>query len=422
MDINNQFSQSQGDPQVVIVGSGLVAKICALAMLRLGLRVQLNIETQQTPAEQTHIKKTQATPRTFAIAPHVAAWLQSLDIWHALPAAAQQDVARMQIFDSASTSTQILSAYEANLPKLCTIVDETALLRVVDAALQTAQMMQGQGKLSLVENAKVEMTNPPNAQSGALYIAADGAQSAWAQALGLTQTVHDYAQSAVVAMVQVNTATSNNFLAATGTAHQWMGGAEEHSDVLALLPMTAGQYGVVWSCAPADAQRRAADVAVLVAELNARIAKNTNKEIITASDLVCAIEGYSPGVFPLTRANLSAAVLPQLGFAAVGDALRRVHPLAGQGLNLGLEDVMALAAAVQGREHWRAPHSPRVLERYARARAERSALVQNVIHGLATRGSVVQSNLVSKTLVKIMAKIKIPAMQYMSNPNSKRTL
>jgi 2-polyprenyl-6-methoxyphenol hydroxylase-like FAD-dependent oxidoreductase len=85
--------------------------------------------------------------------------------------------------------------------------------------------------------------------------------------------------------------------------------------------------------------------------------------------------------FPLRLITVERLIGPRL--ALVGDAAHVVHPLAGQGLNLGLQDVSELLAAIRGREAWRDPGDPLVLRRYARARAEPVGLMRLATDGLA---------------------------------------
>jgi 2-octaprenylphenol hydroxylase len=84
--------------------------------------------------------------------------------------------------------------------------------------------------------------------------------------------------------------------------------------------------------------------------------------------------------FPLRRLAARRLVAPRV--ALVGDAAHVIHPLAGQGLNLGLQDARALAETIVGREPQRDPGDYRLLRRYARARAEPILAMDTVVSGL----------------------------------------
>jgi 2-polyprenyl-6-methoxyphenol hydroxylase-like FAD-dependent oxidoreductase len=99
-----------------------------------------------------------------------------------------------------------------------------------------------------------------------------------------------------------------------------------------------------------------------------------------------------PVAFPLRRMTAARMVLPHL--ALVGDAAHVVHPLAGQGLNLGLQDASALGALIVGREPVRNPGDPGLLRRYERDRREAILAMRAAVHGLhflfGADGSVVR--------------------------------
>ena len=147
-----------------------------------------------------------------------------------------------------------------------------------------------------------------------------------------------------------------------GTAVQWF----RDDGVLALLPLPdtsdGAQVSMVWSMREEAAARLLAlpqgEQAAALEGLLAHAAEGRLGKLTVRSKL----HG-----FPLT---LERAQMVAPGIALAGDAAHRLHPLAGQGLNLGLGDVEALVEAVAGREPYRQAGDLRVLHRYQRARAE----------------------------------------------------
>jgi len=188
-----------------------------------------------------------------------------------------------------------------------------------------------------------------------LFIAADGAQSPLRMAAGLPIDVKPYGVTAIVA--HLNCSRPHQ-----GTAYQWF----NEQGVLALLPMPATQAGpqvsLVWSLKEALARELLSlPASEQATQLSASLAA------LTAGRLgPLTLRG------PLHAFPLSLNQSPMIGerIALAGDAAHRVHPLAGQGLNLGLGDVEALVNMVAQREAFRSAGDPMVLRRYRRARAE----------------------------------------------------
>jgi ubiquinone biosynthesis UbiH/UbiF/VisC/COQ6 family hydroxylase len=179
-------------------------------------------------------------------------------------------------------------------------------------------------------------------------------------AAGLSAAVTDYRQTAVVCNFRCTQPHLN-------TAWQWF----TDEGVVALLPLTGDHVSLVWS-APAALAQQLADLepGALAERVTARSAAAVGQ-----------LQPIGPArTFPLRLLVVNR--LTSARVALVGDAAHVVHPLAGQGLNLGLQDVAALLEVVRGREPFRDIGDPVLLRRYERRRAEPIAMMRAATDGL----------------------------------------
>ena len=346
---------------VAVVGAGVAGLAVAVGSAQLGLRTALI--GPHAPVHRADV----ATPfdaRIYAIAPASVALLEQLKVWPAVDAARVQPVTKMRVFGDAGNELAF-DAYQASLPRLATIVEESELLRSLGAAAGFASglqrietpfdAMQPQGaaaRLLLADGQAIDAR---------LVVAADGARSAVRAAAGINAQEIPYEQTAVVA----------NFACERphqGVALQWFDPAE---GVIALLPLPGNHVSLVWSAPQPLADTLAADGANLAVRLAAR-----------AQPFVGALAPAGPAhSFPLRRVTVDR--LAGVRLALVGDAAHVVHPLGGQGLNLGLADVSELLRVLGSREDWRDPGDAVLLRRYERSRAEPVGLMRLTMHGLA---------------------------------------
>jgi 2-polyprenyl-6-methoxyphenol hydroxylase-like FAD-dependent oxidoreductase len=175
---------------------------------------------------------------------------------------------------------------------------------------------------------------------------------------------HDYGQVAIAARL---TASRSH----QGVARQWFGAP----DILALLPFDVpqpgGSYALVWSV-PSD--RAPGLMALDTIGFEAALVHATGG---AAGELRLASERAA---WPLMLAQADPWCGP--GWVLLGDAAHVVHPLAGQGLNLGLADVVALTRVIAEREPWRTLDDEKLLRRYARERLAPTWAMGRVTDGL----------------------------------------
>jgi ubiquinone biosynthesis UbiH/UbiF/VisC/COQ6 family hydroxylase len=193
---------------------------------------------------------------------------------------------------------------------------------------------------------------------------ADGRQGASRQKLGVGVDQHAYGQCAVATRVQSSQAHA-------GLARQWF----RSPDVLALLPFSrprvGASYGVVWSLPQAQAEGlMALDEAAFTQALN---------EATQGAAGHLTLAGPR-AMWPLQLAQ--AQDLCGEGWVLLGDAAHVIHPLAGQGLNLGLADVAALCQVIEKREAFRKLGDAKLLRRYARARGAPVQAMAQLTDGL----------------------------------------
>jgi 2-octaprenyl-6-methoxyphenol hydroxylase len=344
--------------QVVIVGAGLVGAAAALALGRQGLRVAL-IERQppQMPDDTWDT-------RIYAISPASQRFLERIGAWQRMDAARIQPVFRMDVAGEAGGAIR-LDAYAAGVSHLATILEsgrlQHALWQAIEADGSVALYCPAGIESLAREEAFTRLTLADGSVLEAeLVVGADGAASRIREWAGLSSTLTPYGQSGVVANFECERPHR-------GTAFQWF----FDSDILAWLPLAGGnRLSMVWSTQTAHADELVAlDAAALTEQVRA-----------AGHDRLGELRLLTPAAaFPLRLIRVEAAVAP--GVALIGDAAHGVHPLAGQGVNLGFGDAEALvdALAAHRRTHC---GDLRVLQAYARQRAEPVQRMQTLTHGL----------------------------------------
>ena len=309
--------------------------------------------------------------RAIALAPDMRAWLETEGLWTGLAAAAQP-IARMDITDSrlgAQPNPTYLSFAAEPAGALAHMVFTSDLRALLREACQKAGVRfeaAALGTLAVEPHGMTASASDGRAWRARLVVAADGGRSRLRHAAGLQTVDQDYGQCGIVA-------TLNHAEPHEGRAvqHFLPGGP------LALLPLraedgTGRRTSLVWTERTGEATRLAALPAPnFLAEFESRAGVSLGT--LRLED--------QPRALPL-RLTL-ARRLTSGRFALVGDAARVIHPLAGQGLNLGLRDAAALSAAVaETMELGLDPGSAAVLQDYARARSFDAAAMAAMTHGL----------------------------------------
>ena len=316
------------DFDVQVLGSGIVGRSLALALARAGLRVALQAE----PA-----RAGEADVRAYALNAASVELLRSLKVWDALPAASATAVLDMHVQGDAHHSALDFSAWQQRVGALAWITDAAVLERELASAVRFAPHITVLGSGTPVR--------------AALTALCEGKASVTREALGIGFERHDYGHQAIAARL---TSTRGH----QGVARQWF----RSPDVLALLPFDSPQpdrsYALVWSL---PNERAAQLLALDTAGFEQALMDATGGE---AGTLTLASERAA---WPLMQATATSWCGP--GWVLLGDAAHVVHPLAGQGLNLGLADVAALVGVINQREPWRALGDEKLLRRYARERA-----------------------------------------------------
>jgi len=328
---------------VCVRGAGAVGSCLALALSRQGLSVALQEPASTAPARDD--------VRAYALNAGSVALLRELKVWDALPADSCTPVYDMHIEGDAAGSALDFSAWSQGVEALAWIVDTAELERALASAISFAPHVK-----------RVPQTDVP--VDAALLALAEGKTSATRERLGVAMPVAPYGQRAVAARLLSDVAHG-------GVARQWF----RSPDVLALLPFGRPQpqrsYAMVWSVPDDRAQEL---LAMDTPAFELALADATGGR---AGSLQLASERAA---WPLTLARAEQVCGP--GWVLLGDAAHVVHPLAGQGLNLGLADVRALAAVLAEREEWRSLGDERLLRRYARLRDAPTRAMGQLTDGL----------------------------------------
>ena len=349
---------TDGAFDALVIGRGAIGASAALGLARAGLRVGL-VGPAQSPA-RTPPSPDRWDPRVFAISPASRAMLERLRVWDALDAARVAPVYDMRIYPSARPGAPELhfGAYEACVDALAWIVEGENLSGALERALSFAGVVPVDGEVEAVDvsapaDAAVTLAGGRTLRAK-LLVGADGARSPLRSMLGIAASERAYPQRAVVANFETG-------LPHRDCAWQWFG---DHG-ILALLPLPGQRCSIVWSAPEALADELLALDEKAFAERVGQASWNVLGGMRTITP---------PQAFPLRLIEVDRTIGPRA--VLVGDAAHVVHPLSGQGMNLGFGDVQALIDAVGAREPFRDPGDRLLLRRYERARREAVATMR----------------------------------------------
>ena len=331
---------------VAVVGGGLVGKTAALALTQSGYKTAL-LAQPAAPRPADLVFDT----RVYALSSSSQALLERLRVWQALDHGRLAPVYDMRVYGDAHAELHF-SAYQASVPQLAWIAESSLVEASLDAALRFQPNLtwfeaRAQG-FDVHDDAAVLTLSSGQVLEADLVVGADGAHSWVRSQMGAKVERRDYRQTGVVANFKAS-------LPHRETAYQWF----HEGEIVALLPLPDGHVSLVWSAHTAHADEL---LALDPAQLAAEVERVSHGQLGT-------LECVTPAAgFPLALQTVDKLIAPRV--ALVGDAAHLIHPLAGQGMNLGLRDVAALADAIANKESFRNLGDTVLLRRYERSRRE----------------------------------------------------
>jgi 2-octaprenyl-3-methyl-6-methoxy-1,4-benzoquinol hydroxylase len=356
--------RERGRVDVAIAGGGVVGLAAGLALAQSGLAVVL--------AESAHPPRwtlDSSDLRVYALAPDTVAWLESLGVWAGVAKARVQPYRRMRVWDAAARGELVFDADAFGRRELGWIVEHGLLVdRLWQAAEAAGVRILCPGRIAGCEQdtdgVRLQLEDGVRIEAR-FAIAADGAESTLRRLARIDVAAHDYRQRGVVAYVETEQPHD-----ATAWQRFLRGGP------LAFLPCSGGstpghRSSIVWTLPEGEAARQ---LAASVPEFEQALERAFDARLghVRLASVRVA--------FPLRRQLADSYVNGRV--LAIGDAAHVVHPLAGQGVNLGLRDAAALrahAARRDGRTDW---ISPEGLARWGRSRKSENAVAAHAFDAI----------------------------------------
>ncbi len=372
------MSEAQYD--IIIVGGAMTGATlaCALAAFGGSKRLRLALVDRQGPSgnQTTTLPATEFDARVSAITPASQTIFERLQLWSQISSARVSPYSRMFVWEADGTASIDFAAADINVPALGHIVENRVIVSALHQRLASLDAVDWHAPATITdlllpagEGDNATLVLDSGERLGApLIVGADGARSLVRERAGFAVRQWDYHHQAIVTTVR------------TGKAHQQTAWQRFMDDgVLAFLPLhtPAGPDGqrycsIVWSVEPDRAQQ-------LMEQDNGQFCRSLERAF---ESRLGAIESVAPRhAFPLHQAHARDYVKP--GIALIGDAAHSIHPLAGQGANLGLLDAWVLAQTlIQAHKRdanlW---HHPSVLRRYQRQRKGHNLSMMALMEG-----------------------------------------
>lgn len=330
---------------VVIVGGGLVGSAAALAVRQAEANVALVAAGALADAGADW------DSRIYALSPGSVRTLEDCGAWERIDSGRVGQIDEMRIYGDDGDSQLTFSAYEAGVARLAVTVENRQLQKALDQELEHSGIeihspRQCQSLDWDADSVTLKLTDGTEFRAQ-LIVGADGAESWVREHAGIVSYARSYAQSGVVANFECEKPHRN-------IAYQWF----RRDGVLAYLPLPGQLVSIVFS----TWNERAAELLQMPQQEFCEAVEKAGSHVLGALKLVTP-----PRLFPLQKLQCEELIGPRV--ALIGDAAHVVHPLAGQGVNIGFRDVRELASVLRPRGAYscgdRMP-----LRRFERARKE----------------------------------------------------
>lgn len=339
-------------PRLLIAGGGPVGLSLACAVRGFEVHV-LEAAAQRSPAEQEGYDT-----RVYALSPGTRSFLRDIGAWEHLNPGRVAAVRRMEIFGDRDARLTFNGQAGGALAWIVEAGRLTEALEMQAASLPSVNIVRGAAIRDIgiaAARAWVDLGGGPRLE-GDLLVGADGADSPVRARAGIAADESAYGESAIVANFKTEHAHG-------AAARQWF----REDGVLAWLPLPGNHISIVWSAPDAHAD---ALCALEPRELERRV-RDAGQSVLGDLRLASPVGRFALRIIRVARPVAEAVAL-------IGDAAHAVHPLAGQGVNLGFQDARVLAEALVERSPVERPGDLRVLRRYARARREDVTAMQFV--------------------------------------------